>query len=103
MNANHALKWGPGVGLDGAAFVFLLGDGNISFFEEDATPFALGDPCSEAYYKNECNTTFPAACFVVDEPVDETVYVCNGTVVGRLFLDFVPEQTASTNSTDIFI
>lgn len=105
LNINNTLEWGPGVGLNGATFLFLLGDDNTTFFESGLASLALGDPCSEAYYRNKCNTTFPAACFVFDEPVDETIYVCNGTVVGRLFLDFVPlpEQKNSTSSTDIFI
>jgi hypothetical protein len=93
------------VDIEGAALVILLGDENTIFFEEeDSMSLEIGDPCPKVNHESKCNTTFPVTCLLFDQPDDETVYACNGTVIGRLFLDFVPEPpVVLANGTDNLI
>lgn len=101
-STREVVEWGPGANRDGAAFVFLLGDEDTVFVKEGSASLGMGDPCTKIEHENKCNTTLPATCLLFDEFVDETIYACNGTVVGSLFLDFA-DDAASNDGPDIFL
>lgn len=51
--------------------------------------FELGDPCPKIY-SGLYPSAFSVTPLLVEGPFNDTVYACDDTVIGRLFLEYIP-------------
>eukprot|EP00977_Amphora_coffeiformis_P028789 scaffold37094_cov122-Amphora_coffeaeformis.AAC.1 len=109
LESDRAVQRGPGVGLDGAALMLLLGDDNTTFFDlptwfkflPTAPPsFRPGDPCPKIY-NGVYPTAFPVTPLLFEDPSDNIIFACNGTIIGRLFLYYVPMDDGGNKTLDV--
>ena len=89
----RAYQRGPGVGLNSTAFLLMMEFEQTSFFSSRLVQRQIGSECPDYVDVKMFPTALPLHVFKVDGPEDEDIYACtNGTVSGRMFLDYVPLQ-----------
>lgn len=116
LNTTSVLAVGPGVGLNGTALVLIWTSDNVNLFTRNPVPSSsdvfvhdIGNACPPALTVKPAlyQGSFPVTLLRFDGNDgngDKTVYACNGTVVKRMYVDYVPlaiiDHDAAVNATN---